>query len=105
MLIRLPDTQCRTQSVGSRNTDPGFLHVMRITSRGRFDTHMAQADNLTGQSDGKLLPGEKAPVAGIRSSQPPDAQRRDAASLAAGYQAGIQHSPIERSRWSQLARV
>ncbi len=40
---------------------------------------MAQADNLTGQSDETLLPGEQAPVA------------------------AIQHSPVERARWSRLA--
>src|SRR6266566_9748251 len=40
---------------------------------------MAQADNLTGQSDETMLPGEQAPVA------------------------AIQHSPVERARWSRLA--
>ena len=42
---------------------------------------MAQADNLTGQSDETLLPGEQAQVA------------------------AIQHSPTERTPWSRLAHA
>src|SRR5437660_5373661 len=42
---------------------------------------MAQADNLTGQSDETLLPGEQAPVA------------------------AVEHSPTERTPWSRLAHA